>query len=98
MDKRIREMCEEIDRQKKLRDAQEGVTEWAEKLIDENDKLREQLAAYQKDAALLNEATLISAAYDFIRATRVFAADDIEYDLFAAGWKAAIAAAMKEKP
>lgn len=52
MDKRIRNMCQEIDRQKKLTDAQEGVTEWAEKLLDENESLRQQLAAMR---SILNE-------------------------------------------
>lgn len=36
------------------------------------------------------EVSVISPAYEKIRATRIFAADDIEYDMFAAGWKAAI--------
>ena len=42
MDKRVLEMCREIDKQK-LATAQEGVTAWAEKLLDENAALREQL-------------------------------------------------------
>lgn len=39
---------------------------------------------------VVTEVQIISAAYDKVRAERVFAVDDIEYDLFAAGWKAAI--------
>ena len=46
--------------------------------------------------ALLTEVTLISAAYERIRAERVLAIDDPEYDLFAWGWKAAIEVATKE--
>jgi len=42
VDKRVLEMCREIDKQK-LATAQEGVTAWAEKLLDENAALREQL-------------------------------------------------------
>ena len=43
------------------------------------------------------EVHIISQTYDRIREERRFAADDMEYDLFAAGWKAAIAS-VKEKP
>lgn len=43
------------------------------------------------------EVHIISQTYDRIREERQFAADDMEYDLFAAGWKAAIAN-VKEKP
>lgn len=46
---------------------------------------------------LLKEVHLINDAYIRIRAERVFAADDLEYDLFAAGWKAAIDAAMEAR-
>jgi hypothetical protein len=38
------------------------------------------------------EVQIVSSNYDRIRQERLFAADDLEYDLFAAGWKAAIAA------
>lgn len=38
------------------------------------------------------EVGVISPTYDRIRAEQVFAKDDIEYDLFSAGWKAAIRA------
>ena len=36
------------------------------------------------------ETQIVSNTYNRIREDRVFAVDDIEYDLFAAGWKAAI--------
>ena len=39
-------------------------------------------------AHLLTEVYLISEAYDKCRAEKQFAIDDLEYDLFAAGWKA----------
>jgi hypothetical protein len=39
MDKRIRDMCQDIDRAK-LATAQEGVTVWAENLLDESETLR----------------------------------------------------------
>jgi len=42
VDKRVLEMCREIDKQK-LATAQEGVTVWAEKLLDENAALRDLL-------------------------------------------------------
>lgn len=37
------------------------------------------------------EVGVISPAYDRIRSEQPFAIDDIEYDLFSAGWKQAIA-------
>ena len=42
MDKRILEMCREIDKAK-LATAQEGVTVWAEKLLDELDEANKAL-------------------------------------------------------
>jgi hypothetical protein len=36
---------------------------------------------------LLTEVHLISDTYNRVREERTFAIDDIEYDLFAAGWK-----------
>jgi len=42
VDKRVLEMCREIDKQK-LATAQDGVTAWAKKLLDENAALRGQL-------------------------------------------------------
>jgi len=42
VDKRVLEMCREIDKQK-LATAQEGVTAWAEKLLAENAALRDLL-------------------------------------------------------
>lgn len=39
MDKRILEMCREIDEQK-LATAQEGVTAWAEKLLEDAERYR----------------------------------------------------------
>lgn len=48
---------------------------------------------------MLTEVHLVSNTYDKIRSERPFAIDDLEYDLFAAGWKACarIAAALKEE-
>lgn len=43
-----------------------------------------------EDKRLLTETPLISAAYESLRSTRTIAIDDYDYDLFAAGWKAAI--------
>ena len=43
------------------------------------------------------EVHIISQTYDRIREERQFAADDIEYDLFATGWKAAIASVKETK-
>jgi len=37
------------------------------------------------------EVQIVSGTYNRIRAEREFAVDDLEYDLFSAGWKAAIA-------
>lgn len=37
------------------------------------------------------EVQIVSGAYDRIRAEKSFAIDDLEYDLFAEGWKTAIA-------
>lgn len=45
---------------------------------------------------VVTEVQIISAAYDKVLAERVFAVDDIEYDLFAAGWKAAIECVKRE--
>lgn len=55
----------------------------------------------QRDALLarlevINEVHVISATYDRIRSERIFATDDIEYDLFASGWKAAVEALTLE--
>ena len=41
--------------------------------------------------SVAGEVQIISANYDRIREDQLFVADDLEYDLFAAGWKAAIA-------
>ncbi len=46
---------------------------------------------------LLTEVGLISGAYDRIREERTFAIDDLEYDLFAAGWKACAEIAQPTK-
>lgn len=40
---------------------------------------------------VVTEVQVISSTYDKVRADRLFAVDDLEYDLFAAGWKEAIA-------
>lgn len=52
--------------------------------------LRAELAKYPLDASLLKEVYLINDAYVRIRSERLFAIDDLEYDLFSAGWKAAV--------
>ena len=46
MDKRVLEMCREIDKQK-LATAQEGVTAWAEKLLAELDGAKKDAARYR---------------------------------------------------
>jgi hypothetical protein len=48
-----------------------------------------EIAKY-RDASLLKEVHLINDTYKRTRSERVFAIDDIEYDLFSAGWKAAV--------
>jgi hypothetical protein len=44
--------------------------------------------------AMLTEVHLVSDAYDFLMATQTIAEDDKDYDLFAAGWKAAVDACL----
>lgn len=58
-------------------------------LARERDQLQAELAKY-RDASLLKEVYLINDAYVRIRSERLFAIDDLEYDLFSAGWKAAV--------
>jgi hypothetical protein len=60
-----------------------------ESLLAENERLKAELAKY-RDASLLKEVYLINDAYVRIRSERLFAIDDLEYDLFSAGWKAAV--------
>lgn len=60
-----------------------------ESLLAENERLNTELAKY-RDASLLKEVYLINDAYVRIRSERLFAIDDLEYDLFSAGWKAAV--------
>ena len=47
--------------------------------------------AFHARLSVACEVSLISSTYDRVRSEQVFAIDDTEYDLFAAGWKAAIA-------
>lgn len=65
------------------------VAEAIESLFAENERLKAELAKY-RDASLLKEVYLIDDAYVRIRSERLFAIDDLEYDLFSAGWKAAV--------
>lgn len=66
-----------------------SVAEAIESLFAENERLKAELAKY-RDASLLKEVYLIDDAYVRIRSERLFAIDDLEYDLFSAGWKAAV--------
>lgn len=65
------------------------VADAIESLLAENERLKAELAKY-RDASLLKEVYLINDAYVRIRSERLFAIDDLEYDLFSAGWKAAV--------
>lgn len=46
----------------------------------------------------LTDVRLINDTYNKVRKERDFAVDDLEYDLFAAGWKACAALSAKEAP
>jgi hypothetical protein len=65
MDKRIRDMCQDIDRAK-LATAQEGVTVWAENLLDENEALKERVAELEKA-----NAELAQLVHQSVEATQV---------------------------
>ena len=64
-----------------------------------NENLTRQLAnserrhsELQARLEVVGEVAIVSRTYDRVRAEQAFAVDDLEYDLFSAGWKAAIKA------
>lgn len=61
-----------------------------------NGMTQSETAATASVRGLMTETHLINDAYKRIRAERRFANDDLEYDLFAAGWKACASLANKE--
>lgn len=83
------------------RAAIEGYTQQTKALESQLTAANEARQKAEKDAAigfaLLGEATLISSVFDKIMSTRTIAIDDPHYDLFAWGWKAALAAIAQGK-
>ena len=67
---------------------------WA---YDEIVSLRKQRDELLARMDVVCDVQIISAAYDRIREDQLFAVDDFEYDLFASGWKAAIASVKGEQ-
>lgn len=49
------------------------------------------ITALKVRVIVLGEMPVINTTYDRIRKERVFAVDDLEYDLFSAGWREAVA-------
>lgn len=59
--------------------------------VEQARQLKERFNALTCRIGVACEVQIVSSAYDRIRAEKYFAIDDLEYDLFAEGWKTAIA-------
>lgn len=55
------------------------------------DRMTAAITALKVRVIVLGEMPVINTTYDRIRKERVFAVDDLEYDLFSAGWREAVA-------